>query len=271
LVIGNLSLLPGGERPQKRPTMIEFWEFVIFLVNSIVFLLLGDQVLFPYFLEHIDTSLVAIAAVLASRAVAIFGFSALSGLLTRNPIPWAEQTVLWWVGLRGSVAIALALSLPALIGDRQQIISNSFGVVLFTLLVQGLTTKPLLDSLNLLEDNQIHTQYLELEAQKAALTQVLNHLSQDPIRITISPDRFQQEIDGVKKQLQGVQEAMIEFQVANPQIEDLILQRHQEKLLAIETSTYATFIQEGWLKDSPLPIVQQVLRSLNLQKPTSQE
>jgi NhaP-type Na+/H+ or K+/H+ antiporter len=81
--------------------MIEFWEFVIFLVNSIVFLLLGDQVLFPYFLEHIDTSLVAIAAVLASRAVAIFGFSAISGLITRNPIPWAEQTVLWWVGLRG--------------------------------------------------------------------------------------------------------------------------------------------------------------------------
>jgi CPA1 family monovalent cation:H+ antiporter len=43
LVIGNLSLTPG-ERPQKRSTMIEFWEFIIFLVNSIVFLLLGDQV-----------------------------------------------------------------------------------------------------------------------------------------------------------------------------------------------------------------------------------
>lgn len=88
LVIGNLSLVPGT-RPQKRPTMIEFWEFVIFLINSIVFLLLGDQVLFPYFIEHIDTSLVAIAAVLAARAVAIFGFSALSGLVTRNMNPFA--------------------------------------------------------------------------------------------------------------------------------------------------------------------------------------
>lgn len=266
LVIGNLSLLPDI-RPQKRPTMIEFWEFVIFLVNSIVFLLLGDQVLFPYFLEHIDTSLVAIAAVLASRAVAIFGFSAISGIITRNPIPWAEQTVLWWVGLRGSVAIALALSLPEMIGDRQQIISNSFGVVLFTLLVQGLTTKPLLDSLNLLEDDQVHTQYLELQAQKAALTQVLNHLSQDPVRITISSDRFEKEIDAVKQQLQAVQETMTDFKIANPQIEDLIRQQHQEKLLAIETSTYATFIQEGWLKDSPLPIVKQALRSLEANDP----
>jgi CPA1 family monovalent cation:H+ antiporter len=93
--------------------MIEFWEFIIFLVNSIVFLLLGDQILFPYFLEHIDTSLVAIVAV-ASRAVAIYSFSAISGWLTRNPIPWAEQTVLWWVGLRGGVAIALALSISDL-------------------------------------------------------------------------------------------------------------------------------------------------------------
>lgn len=270
LVIGNLSLVPDS-LPQKRPTMIEFWEFVIFLINSIVFLLLGDQVLFPYFIEHIDTSLVAIAAVLASRAVAIFGFSAISGWVTRNPIPWAEQLVLWWVGLRGSVAIALALSLPSIIVDRQQIISNSFGVVLFTLLVQGLTTKPLLDALNLREDDQVQTQYLELQAQKAALTQVLNHLSQDPVRITISSDRFEQEIDAVKTQLQAVQKTMTDFQIANPQIEDVIRQQHQDKLLAIETSTYATFIQEGWLKTPPLPIVKQMLRSLSPHKPTSQK
>lgn len=57
-------------------------------MNSIVFLRLGDQILFPYFLEHIDTSLVAILAVLLARAIAIYGFSAVSGWITRDPIPW---------------------------------------------------------------------------------------------------------------------------------------------------------------------------------------
>jgi CPA1 family monovalent cation:H+ antiporter len=268
LVIGNLSLVPGT-RPQKRPTMIEFWEFVIFLVNSIVFLLLGDQVLFPYFVEHIDTSLVAIAAVLASRAVAIFGFSALSGLLTRNPIPWATQLVLWWVGLRGSVAIALALSLPDVIGDRQQIISNSFGVVLFTLLVQGLTTKPLLDLLNLREKDPTQTQYLELLAQRSALRQVLTHLAEGDLSAAPSPDQPQPELAAIKSKLEAVEANIRLLQETHPQIANQIRQRHREALVAIETTAYTRFLQDGWLKTPPASVVTPALDSLSPQLPTS--
>lgn len=61
---------------------------------------------------------------------------------------------MWWTGLRG-VSIALALSLPVAVMGRQEIIANSFGVVWFTLLVQGLTTKLLLEKLNLLEDQSL--------------------------------------------------------------------------------------------------------------------
>ena len=260
LVIGNLSLVPGS-RPQKRPTMVEFWEFVIFLVNSIVFLLLGDQVLFPYFLEHIDTSLVAIAAVLASRAVAIFGFSALSGLVTRNPIPWTEQAVLWWVGLRGSVAIALALSLPGLIGDRQQIISNSFGVVLFTLLVQGLTTKPLLDALKLRENDPTQTQYLELLAQRSAVTQVISYLTQEDGHATLANDDYEQDLKAVKAQLESIDASLYTLQQTYPEIADRMRQRYQAALADIETTAYRTFLQEGWLKSPPDSIVNQAFKS----------
>jgi len=257
LVIGNLSLEPG-RRPEKRATMVEFWEFTIFLVNSIVFLLLGDQVLFPYFIEHIDTSLVAIAAVVLSRAVAIYGFSALSGWVTGNPIPWAEQTVLWWVGLRGSVAIALALSIPALVSDRQQIISNSFGVVLFTLLVQGLTTKPLMDRLNLLEDQQIHTQYLQLLARRTALQQVLDHLTQPPIAASGDPQAVGPELEFVKTQLEQSQRQLDTLQQTYPQLADYLRQQRRETLVAIETATYADFVQQGYLKSLPDPILSQV-------------
>ncbi|TVQ06769.1 MAG: hypothetical protein EA368_16180 [Leptolyngbya sp. DLM2.Bin27] len=216
--------------------------------------------LFPYFIEHIDTSLVAIAAVLASRAVAIFGFSALSGLLTRNPIPWAAQTVLWWVGLRGSVAIALALSLPDAIGDRQQIISNSFGVVLFTLLVQGLTTKPLLDALHLLETDPTQTQYRELLAQRSALTQVLTHLAAGELP---APGEGQPEQAAIKAQLEAVDAALRLLQQSHPQIADLIRQQHREDLVAIETTAYTRFLQDGWLKTPPASVVTPALDALS--------
>jgi monovalent cation:H+ antiporter, CPA1 family len=260
LVIGNLSLVPG-HRPTQRPTMVEFWEFVIFLINSIVFLLLGDQVLFPYFVAHIDTSLVAIAAVLATRAVAIFGFSALSGRVTGNPIPWATQTVLWWVGLRGSVAIALALSLPDLIGDRQQIISNSFGVVLFTLLVQGLTTKPLLDALHLLDDQRLPAPYLDLVAQRSALGEVIRYLEADPATLTVGPDQVQGDREALEAQLEQVQGAIAALEAAHPHLGELARQRHHEQLQAIEAATYAAWVQAGWLRAAPPSRVEPALGS----------
>ena len=261
LVIGNLSLVPG-EQPQKRSTMIEFWEFIIFLVNSIVFLLLGDQILFPYFLEHLDTSLVAIAAVVLTRAVAIFGFSAISGLITRHPIPWKEQTVLWWVGLRGSVAIALALSIPDLITDRQQIISNSFGVVLFTLLAQGLTTKFLLDKLNLLNDEQLYQRYLKLVAQRDALQQILQHLLDGDRKPIIEAERFQRELEFVETNLDQTKQELADLRETHPMLEDLILQQHREQLMAIESATFANFVQAGLLKEIPPSVIEPVFEDL---------
>jgi CPA1 family monovalent cation:H+ antiporter len=256
LIIGNLSLVPG-EQPQKRSTMIEFWEFIIFLVNSVVFLLLGDQILFPYFLEHVDTSLVAIAAVLISRGIAIYGFSAISGWLTQNPIPWAEQTVLWWVGLRGSVAIALALSIPDWVPDRQQIISNSFGVVLFTLLIQGLTSKWLLDRLNLLTDEKLYQQYLTLVAQRDALQKILTYLLDGDRKPVIEADQFQRELDFVKTTLTTIQTQLATMREANPLLEGLILKQHQAQLTAIESSTYTNFVQGGLLKEIPPSVIEQ--------------
>ncbi|WP_254721939.1 cation:proton antiporter [Kovacikia minuta] len=108
LVIGNFSVQMGVE-PTKRSTMTEFWEFAIFFVNSILFLLLGDQIHLNKLVQNIDTTSIAIAAIVGSRAVAVYGFSSLTNWLAKTGIPWREQTVLWWTGLRGSVSISLAL------------------------------------------------------------------------------------------------------------------------------------------------------------------
>lgn len=258
LVIGNLSTQPGVV-PQKRSSMIEFWEFVAFLVNSILFLLLGDQIHLSKLIHNIETTAVAIAAVVASRALTIYGFSALSNWWAKTEISWQDQTVLWWTGLRGSVAIALALSIPAIVVGRDEIIANSFGVVWFTLLVQGLTTKLLLQKLNLLEDQSLRQQYEELIARRDALQQIWEHLTQNQHQLTISPALYQSQLDFVNQQLQQLRKDILYLQEQHPTLQAFSLQQHQEKLLSIEAKAYSSFVQSGLLKTSPPPIMQKAL------------
>lgn len=148
--------------PRTRIIVSEFWEFLAFFVNSIVFLLIGDQIRFAILNENIVVIAVTIAAVIGTRAIAIYGLSGLSNRFANSDIPIAEQTVLWWGGLRGAVSIALALSVPESFAGRDLVIATVFGTVLFTLLVQGLTIQPVLQKLNLLQKQPMRQRYLKL-------------------------------------------------------------------------------------------------------------
>lgn len=260
LVIGNFTAQAGLE-PLKRSTMTEFWEFAVFFVNSILFLLLGDQIHVTKLIGNIETTTVAIIAIIGSRAFTIYGFSALSNWLAKTQISWQEQTVLWWTGLRGSVSIALALSIPAMVVGREEIIANSFGVVWFTLLVQGLTTKLLLEKLHLLEDQSLQQQYFELIARRDALQQVFKHLTQTQHQKTLSPKLYQSQINFVEQQLQQLHSDIQYMQEQHPQLQALSLREHQKELLLIEEETYTKFVQSGLLKNSPLPTMQKAFES----------
>jgi CPA1 family monovalent cation:H+ antiporter len=61
-------------------------------------------------------------------------------------------------------------------GNREEIISIVFGVMLFTLLVQGLTTQPLLKKLDLLGDQPMRVEYKQMVAHRVALTRVMQRL-----------------------------------------------------------------------------------------------
>jgi len=92
--------------------------------------------------------IVAIVAVTLSRVVVV---GAVGGALARSrlrlPRGWA--TVITWSGLRGAVSFAAALSLPTSVPHRDLLLTLTFGIVLFTLLAQGMTIRPLLDRLGI--------------------------------------------------------------------------------------------------------------------------
>lgn len=133
----------AGMSPNTQVAVDSFWEYAAFVVNSLVFLLIGLEIPLSMLGRNITQVAWAILAMIVSRAVVIYGLTPFNNLLSeRVSARW--QHVLFWGGLRGSLSIALALSVPLLVPDRTQLVAMTLGIVVFSLLAQGLTISPLL-------------------------------------------------------------------------------------------------------------------------------
>ncbi len=165
LINGNIS--PQGMSPTSRIVIFNFWEYVAFLANSLVFLLLGLQVNITSLAASWQPILWAILAVFIARIVVVYGLSWLARYVA-EPISLKWQHVLNWGNLRGAISLALVLSLPASMGAQRDLLRvMAFGVVLFTLLVQSTTMAPLIRSLKIITRSEAQVEY---ELQHARLT-----------------------------------------------------------------------------------------------------
>jgi CPA1 family monovalent cation:H+ antiporter len=250
LILGNFGSLVGMN-PRTRIIVSEFWEFLAFFVNSIVFLLIGDQIHFTVLGKNIGAIAVTIAAVIATRAIAIYGLSALSNRFAKSEIPLPAQTILWWGGLRGAVSIALALSVPEIFKDRELVIATVFGTVLFTLLVQGLTIQTVLQRLNLLQKHPMRQRYLEITARQAALSRVLQRLTAIEELPKIETEFYNCQVALVKGELTRLEEGIVQLHNEYPNLITFITDQLREELLAIEAGTYAEFVHTGRLNQEP--------------------
>ena len=156
---------------EARQTAYGVWSLLLFWLNGLAFVLLGLQ--FPRLLaavsdEFTTLQLLAFTGVVAGTAMAarmiwVFPGTYLPFLIPRirrseKPAPPAAVLVVGWAGMRGTVTLAAALSIPLLLPDgaafpgRDIVIFLAFGVIAVTLLVQGTTLEPLIRRLGLRED-----------------------------------------------------------------------------------------------------------------------
>jgi monovalent cation:H+ antiporter, CPA1 family len=163
LVNGNVGT--RGMSPTTRIVLFNFWEYAAFVVNSLVFLLIGLQVSFlgeNGILTHLWPIIVAVVATVGTRALVVYGLSRVVNW-RQQFVSRSYQNVLVWGGLRGAVSLALALSLPLTAtedfaeGNMLQVMT--FGVVLFTLLGQGTSMQFLLRREGLIERDQSRVEY----------------------------------------------------------------------------------------------------------------
>nr|WP_281278145.1 cation:proton antiporter [Peribacillus cavernae] len=118
-----------------------------FCWNSLIFLMIGLEIRNINMFEKWEVIVVAILIVLIGRTVALY-----ASLLFVKDFSPKHKIILNWGGLKGSLSLALALSLPHSYKGQDDVLILTFSIVLFSLLVQGLTIKPLILKLEIKEE-----------------------------------------------------------------------------------------------------------------------
>lgn len=142
LLVGNLGHL-GATAPRNGEAIHAYWEYLGFLANSFIFIVIGVQVSLQNFKSVLLPTIVAILFVLVGRACAVYPCCALFAR-SELRVQGKHQFILFWGGLRGALALALSIGLPDWVPQRNLIISVTFAVVAFSIFVQGLSMTPLL-------------------------------------------------------------------------------------------------------------------------------
>ncbi len=158
----------GGRRsmsPTTRLAVDAFWEYTAFIAESLVFLLIGMQIKFDLLVRYSPFILAGVVAILLGRLIVVYILCPLAQD-KRNPIPFKWKHLLFWGGIRGSLCMAMALSLPANFPEREMLVVTTFGVALFTLLVPGLTIEPFVRWMKVSENRLPKSLLLQQELER---------------------------------------------------------------------------------------------------------
>ncbi len=202
LMIGNFGA-EIGMSSRTRVALWSFWEYIGFVINSLIFLLIGIEVHVMDLARYWEPIGLAILAVLAGRALAVYPLAPIASRMA-EPIPMKWRHVMFWGGIHGGVSLALALSLAGDFPDRGMVLAMTFGVVAFSIVVQGLTIPPLMRKLGVEMggENELDRARVRQMAISAGLDE-LEDLHDDHVISNVTYERLRDDLRGDLEKAEG--------------------------------------------------------------------
>ncbi len=277
LVAGLIAGQQGTSRlaPSGRISVVEFWRVLAFLLESVLFVLVGLQLrsvaaaTASYPLH--DVVLVATLSVVSVIGVRLCWWLAVPTLRVRpegrfvdtGGVPWQERVALGWSGLRGAISLAAALSIPIGTGNhavakRGLLVLAAFCVIAVTLLGQATTLPFLLRRLNLVGDET--EQHQRMLAERRLAEAALHEL-----------DRIGDEDEVAESELAALRELYeqrlgrihAELNEDEPSLPEQTMAMVQHRLLATQHQVLRALHQEGAIS---FAVMRDLSRRLDLEQ-----
>jgi CPA1 family monovalent cation:H+ antiporter len=240
-----------------------FWDYAAFVANSLIFLLVGMQVNLSSLWNYAVPLAFTILAVLLARAVTVYGIVPIIGKLPgAEPIGMRYQTVLFWGGLKGAVALALALSLPHDFPNHDLIVALALGVVLFTLVIGGVTTGPLIRLLGL-DRPSLAERLAKASAVLAAKREGLARMDGLESAGHYSRQLLQQLREDYQGQVEAAEKDLATVRVEAESDAKVMLQVLWSEALSIEQTTHRELFDRGAISE---PVFRELELALDLQR-----
>ena len=243
MLCGNYAARTGMTA-STRIAVESFWEYAAFALNSIVFLLIGFEVDLSELVASWKAIFVAYLAVTVGRALVIAAVTALMSR-SRERIPWSWAAVLTWGGLKGGLSMVLVLGLPIDFAHRSLLITMTFGVVVLSILVQGLTMSPLMRRLGVVgmkedrRDYEIHMG--DLRAANAALSELDDMRREQSVHSDVLAelrDEYRGKADRSENAIQGLHREQVQLRAEE-------MYRARRQLLLTEKDQIMRAFREG--------------------------
>lgn len=171
------------------------WEVLVLICNSLLFILIGLSVDGAQLIESWQAILIAVIAVTIARAVSVYLFVPLTTRCFGLPtVSYGEQHVMWWGGLKGGLAIAIVLSIPDSLPEKQFLIELTVGVVLISLLLNATTIRHLIHALKI--DRLSNNEWAEFQQNRERVKSAVDDILQSFTEMHLLDTHMQNSVEG---------------------------------------------------------------------------
>ncbi|WP_160135300.1 cation:proton antiporter [Halococcus salsus] len=244
LFIGNRGV-EYAMSPQTKLSIFNTLETAAFIVNTFIFVAIGATTPVRQLAEFAVPIVVAIPLVLLARVVAVYPLTAITNRFTPNGVPRNYQHVMVWGGLHGSIPVALVLGLPSGFPPGNELRAMVFGVVAFSLVVQGLTMSRLLDRLGIATRSDDQRLYELLNGRARATDAALDAAERLRKRGDIPSDVYDDFTEEYEEEREDLRDAISQLMQENPDLRREELLIGERRLLQREKNAIREAVQNG--------------------------